>query len=510
MAKQKEISQQLSREQSFAQLAEQSRFDMIVVGGGATGLGTALDAASRGLRVAVFESHDFASGTSSRATKLVHGGVRYLAQGHIPLVREALRERSRLLANAPHNAHPLQFVMPSFQWWERPFYGIGLKMYDALSGSHGLGATEFLSSAETREALPGVRSDGLSGGVRYWDGQFNDARLAIDLARTAASFGALVFNYCKVDRLIEDAGKVVGVHVVDQETEQGYDVQSNCVINATGVWVDALRGASGGADASAVKPHLNIRHLVRPSRGVHLVVSRDFMPTDCAMLIPKTRDGRVLFIVPWLGHLILGTTDTPVDTASREPHPDKADVDFILGEAAHYLSRAPTRADVLSIWSGLRPLVQDVSAGSTKTISREHTIEIAANGLLTVTGGKWTTYRAMSEDVITYALAAKLLPAGTSPHCVTYDLPILGTDSPCNTPDIACAGDPDFVRYAVEHEFARTVSDVLARRSRALFLDAKAAEKLAPAVAQVMARLGIRDPDTASLGQLAQLYQSCP
>jgi hypothetical protein len=285
MAKQKEISQQLSREQSFAQLAEQSRFDMIVVGGGATGLGTALDAASRGLRVAVFESHDFASGTSSRATKLVHGGVRYLAQGHIPLVREALRERSRLLANAPHNAHPLQFVMPSFQWWERPFYGIGLKMYDALSGSHGLGATEFLSSAETREALPGVRSDGLSGGVRYWDGQFNDARLAIDLARTAASFGALVFNYCKVDRLIEDAGKVVGVHVVDQETEQGYDVQSNCVINATGVWVDALRGASGGADASAVKPHLNIRHLVRPSRGVHLVVSRDFMPTDCAMLM---------------------------------------------------------------------------------------------------------------------------------------------------------------------------------------------------------------------------------
>jgi glycerol-3-phosphate dehydrogenase len=219
---------------------------------------------------------------------------------------------------------------------------------------------------------------------------------------------------------------------------------------------------------------------------------------------------RVLFIVPWLGHLILGTTDTPVDTASREPHPDKADVDFILGEAAHYLSRAPTRADVLSIWSGLRPLVQDVSAGSTKTISREHTIEIAANGLLTVTGGKWTTYRAMSEDVITHALAAKLLPAGTSPHCVTYDLPILGTDSPCNTPDIACAGDPDFVRYAVEHEFARTVSDVLARRSRALFLDAKAAEKLAPAVAQVMARLGIRDPDTASLAQLAQLYQSCP
>ncbi len=499
MAKQKGIPQHLSREQSFAKLTQSPRFDMIIVGGGATGLGTALDAASRGLRVAVFESHDFASGTSSRATKLVHGGVRYLAQGHIPLVREALRERSRLLANAPHNAHPLQFVMPSFQWWERPFYGVGLKMYDALSGSHGLGATEFLSSAETRLALPGVRSDGLSGGVRYWDGQFNDARLAIDLARTAASFGALVFNYCKVDRLIEDAGKVVGVRVVDQETGQGYDVQSNCVINATGVWVDALRGA---------KPEL-----VRPSRGVHLVVSRDFMPTDCAMLIPKTRDGRVLFIVPWLGHLILGTTDTPVDAASREPHADKADVDFILGEAAHYLKRAPTRTDVRSIWSGLRPLVQDVSAGqsqSTKAISREHTIEIAANGFLTVTGGKWTTYRAMSEDVMAHALAAKLLPVGTAKDCVTETLPILGADSPCNTPSIAAAAEPDFVRYAVEHEFARTVSDVLARRSRALFLDAKAAKKLAPAVAEAMIGLGIHNPDATSLVRLAQQYQSCP
>ncbi len=487
----------LAREQSFAKLSAKPRFDMIVVGGGASGLGTALDAASRGLSVAVFESQDFASGTSSRSTKLVHGGVRYLAQGHIPLVREALRERSRLLHNAPHNAHPLQFVMPSFAWWERPFYGAGLKVYDALSGTHGLGDTEFLSTSETLEALPGVRSQGLSGGVRYWDGQFNDARLAIDLARTTASFGALVLNYCKVETLLEDAGKVAGVRVVDQETQQAIDVQSNCVINATGVWVDALRSAS--------KPHL-----VRPSRGVHLVVSRDFMPTDSAMLIPKTRDGRVLFIVPWLGHLILGTTDTPVDAALREPYADKADVDFILGEAAHYLKRAPTRADVLSIWSGLRPLVQDVSAGSTKSISREHTIEIATNGLLTVTGGKWTTYRAMSEDVMTHALAHQLLPAGTSAQCVTYDLPILGSDSPCNMPDIALAGEPAFVRFAVEHEFARTTSDVLARRSRALFLDAKAAEKLAPAVAQTMIQLGIRDPDAASLVQLAQQYQSCP
>jgi glycerol-3-phosphate dehydrogenase len=493
----------MTRSESLAHLASSPRFDLIVVGGGATGLGVAVDAASRGLKVALFESHDFASGTSSRATKLVHGGVRYLAQGHIPLVREALLERSRLIANAPHNAHPLQFVMPSFAWWERPFYGVGLKMYDALAGRHGLGATEFLSTRETLEALPGVRSTGLSGGVRYWDGQFNDARLAIDLARTAQQLGkdseSVILNYCKVTRLIEDAGKVSGVEVVDVETQTTYTVQSTCVINATGVWVDALRKKG---------------HLVKPSRGVHLVVSRDFMPTDTAMLIPKTRDGRVLFIVPWLGHLILGTTDTPVDEALREPHADKADVDFILGETANYLTRAPTRADVLSIWSGLRPLVQDVKHesgdGSTKSISREHTIEIAASNLVTVTGGKWTTYRAMSEDVMAQVLAAGLLPAQTPTNCITHDLPILGADSPCREPHPDAASKPDFVRFAVEHEFARTVSDVLARRSRALFLNAGQAQRLAPAVAQEMTALGIAHPDPASLVQLAKQYQTCP
>ncbi len=490
----------LTRAQSFAKLSEGSCFDMIVVGGGATGLGVALDAASRGLSVAVFERYDLASGTSSRATKLVHGGVRYLAQGHLPLVREALRERSRLLHNAPHNAHAIPFVMPSFTWWERPFYGIGLKLYDALAGTRSLGSTQFLSADETAAALPGVRLQGdagrLQGGVRYWDGQFNDARLAIDLARTAASLGALVVNYCSVERTLEDGQGVAGVCVRDQETGHSYSVRSRCVVNATGVWVDELRGAP--------------TPLVKPSRGVHLVVSRDFMPTDSAMLIPKTRDGRVLFIVPWLGHLILGTTDTPVQEALREPHADKADVDFILRETAHYLTKAPTRADVLSIWSGLRPLVQDAHAASTKAISREHTIEVAANGLLTVTGGKWTTYRAMAEDVMAHAISHKLLPAGTSPKCITHDLPILGADSPCRAPDVTAAADPDFVRYAVEHEWARTVSDVLARRSRALFLNAKVAEKLAPAVAKSMMDRGISDPDLASLTRLAQQYQNCP
>ena len=486
---------QLSREASFAKLKGQARFDVVVIGGGSTGLGVALDAAARGLSVALFESHDFASGTSSRATKLVHGGVRYLAQGHIPLVREALRERSRLLTNAPHVAHPLTFVMPSFKWWEKPFYGMGLKVYDALAGSRGLGSTEFLSKEETRQALPGVRSEGLSGGVRYMDGQFNDSRLAIDIARTAASKGALMFNYCAVAELLQDAGQVVGVRVVDTETQQSYSVQSGCVINATGVWADSLRSG---------------KKMVEPSRGVHLVVSRDFMPTDTAMMIPKTRDGRVLFIVPWLGHLILGTTDTPVKDAAREPHADKADVDFILSEAAHYLTRAPTRADVLSIWAGLRPLVQNDAADNTKSISREHTVEMAANGLLTIVGGKWTTYRAMSEDVILQAIAAKRLPAGTSTASVTADLPILGADSLCNDPNLKAAADPAFVRFAVEHEFARTVEDVLARRSRALFLNAVEAKKLAPAVMQSLIEYGLKPDDLGAFTLLTQQYQQCP
>lgn len=481
-----------TRERSFAKLAEQPRFDIIIVGGGATGLGTALDAASRGLRVALFESHDFAFGTSSKSTKLVHGGVRYLAQGHIPLVREALRERSILLTNAPHNAHAQPFVMPSYQWWEKPLYGIGLKAYDMLAGSRSLGSTEFLSQHETITALPGLRTDGLSGGVRYWDGQFNDARLAIDLARTAQAHGALMLNYCNVNQIIEDAGKVTGVLVTDVETGRSYRVASGCVINATGVWVDQLRDTA--------KPHL-----VRPSLGIHLVVSQDFMPTANAMMIPKTRDGRVLFIVPWLEHLILGTTDTPVDAFDREPKVNALDIDFILSEAAHYLKRAPTRADVLSMWAGLRPLVHEASSSSTKTISREHTIEVAANGLVTVTGGKWTTYRSMAEDVLAHA--AGLLPAQAAQASVTQHLRLLGADSPCNTPHLDAACTPEFIHYAIEHEFARQVADVLARRSRVLFLAAKKASQLAPTVERVMQQFGIATPNVHNFSHLAQQYQ---
>ncbi|MET0311677.1 MAG: glycerol-3-phosphate dehydrogenase/oxidase, partial [Burkholderiaceae bacterium] len=293
------------REELVARLAAAGECDVVIVGGGATGLGVALDAAARGFSVVLVESHDFAKGTSSRATKLVHGGVRYLAQGNISLVREALHERTTLLNNAPHLAQPLPFVMPSYSFWETPFYGVGLKMYDALAGKAGLGPTEFLGREAALRLLPTARADGLKGGVKYWDGQFDDARLALALARTAAAKGALLVNYCKATGLVHEDGRIAGISVLDRETGQAFEVRARCVINATGVWVDELRQQDGEASGRPVRP------VVAPSQGVHLVVDREFLPGGHALLVPKTEDGRVLFAVPWLGKTILGTTDTP-------------------------------------------------------------------------------------------------------------------------------------------------------------------------------------------------------
>lgn len=517
-----------TRQKLFSQLEQSPRFDVAIIGGGATGLGIALDAAARGFKVALFESHDFAKGTSSRATKLVHGGVRYLAQGNISLVREALHERTTLLANAPHLAQPLAFVMPSYAWWQAPFYGIGLKMYDVLAGKAGLGRTEFLSRNETLKLLPNARENGLTGGVKYWDGQFDDARLALALAQTAASRGALLINYCAATGLIYENGKVAGLKVQDKETAQNYEVQAGCVINAAGVWVDEFRQMDGEKTKRPVKA------MVAPSQGTHLVVDREFMPSDHAILIPKTADGRVLFIVPWLGKLILGTTDSPRDDLAREPAAFKDDTGFILGEAAKYLTRAPQRSDVKSIWVGLRPLVKppDEEGGNTKKLSREHTILVSKSGLVTVTGGKWTTYRAMAEDVLDQAFAAKLLPA--RPGAVTVKLPLAGSQKPqkrvCDAPGLhqyggaqnqvlampgadieLCPGLTEaMVRYAARHEYARTVEDMLARRSRLLFLDAKLAASISPQVAAIMQAETGRDPELAAFMELAKQYSTLP
>ena len=504
----------MNRAHLFAQLARPISYDIAVIGGGATGLGVALDAAARGFSVLLVESHDFAKGTSSRATKLVHGGVRYLAQGNISLVREALHERTTLLANAPHLAQPLAFVMPSYKFWEAPFYGLGLKIYDALAGKAGLGDTEFLNRSETLALLPNTRHEGpkgsLKGGVKYWDGQFDDARLALALARTAASQSALVINYCAATRLLYEGGKLCGLQVEDKETGKSYEVKASCIVNATGVWVDQFRLEDGHALGRDVKP------IVAPSQGVHIVVDRLFLPGDHAMLIPKTADGRVLFAVPWLGKTILGTTDTPRHDLAREPMAFREEVDFILGESARYLTRAPSTADIKSIWVGLRPLVKPAndgdSSGSTQNLSREHTILVSKSGLVTVTGGKWTTYRAMAEDVLDKCFASALLAARQGG--VTGRLRLLGAQPDNGKPTYKISDAPGIhlygseaaavlalpgalrelgggvteamVRFAARYEYARTVEDMLARRSRLLFLDAALAKSIAGEVATLL------------------------
>lgn len=515
------------RSQLLAALDRIGQVDLIVIGGGATGLGIAVDASARGLSVILLEAHDFAKGTSSRATKLVHGGVRYLAQGNIALVREALQERTTLLQNAPHIAAPLGFVMPSFKCWETPFYGVGLKSYDLLAGKDGLGSTRFLTARHTNEALPGVRQTGLKGGVMYWDGQFDDARLAVTLARTAASHSALVINYAPVVDLVYENNRVAGVRFKDAETQERHELRAGCVINATGVWVDQLRHID--ADHSQQKT----QSLVSPSQGVHLVVDRSFLPSQHALLVPKTADGRVLFAVPWLGKIILGTTDTPSQELDLEPKPFEKEIDFILHEAANYLAKAPTRADVRSVWVGLRPLVKSVSTDkSTKQLSREHTIISSDSGLVTVTGGKWTTYRSMAEDVLIYCIKRGILPAiGAS---TTKNLALIGapTDGKYrnlqNVPDITAYGSEAawvqslpgaetillpglteaMVRFAVRFEYARTVEDILARRSRWLFLDAQQSLSIAPLVAEILKEEQVNDPQLAQFVSLCEQY-SC-
>lgn len=527
----------LSRAELLQRLQAGREWDLAVIGGGSVGLGVALDATMRGFSVVLVESHDFASGTSSRATKLVHGGVRYLAQGDIGLVREALRERGAMLANAPHVAQRIGFVMPGYHWWERGFYGIGLKAYDALAGAQGLGGTEWLSTRRTLDLLPGVQPRGLWGGVRYWDGQFDDARFALQLARTAMARGALVLNHVEATGLVIEREQVRGVHVRDTESDLTATLSARCVVNATGVWVDAVRAMDQPAEAPPRPP------LVAPSQGVHLVVDRSFAPGDHALLVPKTADGRVLFAVPWLGKTILGTTDTPRNDLAREPQPFADEVAFILRESARYLARAPQRSDVRSVWVGLRPLVRpqgaaDPDGGGTKALSREHTVLIGRSGLVTVTGGKWTTYRAMAEDVLERAMARGLLPRRAGGATVRLPLISAAPGRPLSEPpgehlygseaallrtlpgaDHWLWRDAEskqgglseaMVRFAARYELARTVEDVLARRSRLLFLDAAEAARQAGAVAAILQEELERPSDTTAFEALAAQYQRLP
>lgn len=501
-------------------------FDLLVVGGGATGLGVALEAAQRGLDVALFESHDFASGTSSRSTKLLHGGVRYLAQGHFALVHEALAERTAVLKQAPHLAQPLAFVLPSYAWWQKPFYGLGLMLYDLMAGQARLGRVRWLDRSTTLEALPGLQARGLRGGVQYWDGQFDDARFAIALARTAQAAGAVLRNHTEVVDLQRCSGGQFSVDLRERFSGQASVVHARCVVNAGGVWVDKLRQRKDKTQTSR-------RRLVSPSQGVHLVVDRSFMPGHHALLVPRTRDGRVLFAVPWLGKLILGTTDTPRADLPREPQALEEERRFILTEASAVLARPVRLEDVRSEWVGLRPLVapSEPDGQATRKISREHTIVQDDDGLVTVVGGKWTTYRTMALDVIEHCMHSGLLPQRKAGQRLT---PLLGAPdphSPCvplhAAPGLhlygglasevtACPGagrhlglglTEAMVRYAVRAEYACTVEDVLARRWRALFLDAGEAARMAPEVADILRGEGIADPQLAQFMALCLHYQ---
>jgi glycerol-3-phosphate dehydrogenase len=501
-------------------------WDFVIVGGGATGLGCAIDASSRGYRTLLVEQSDFAKGTSSRSTKLVHGGVRYLQQGNVSLVLEALRERGFLLQNAPHLVHDLPFVVPNYTWWEGPYYGIGLKMYDLLAGRSGFGRSKHLSKEETIERIPTIEPEGLDGGVIYYDGQFDDARMAINMAQTAAEQGGILLNYMQVTGLLKDDDEVAGVRVVDQETGREYEVPAKAVINATGAFTDGVRRM----DDAAAKP------MIVPSQGVHIVLDRSFLPGDTAIMVPKTDDGRILFAIPWHDRVLVGTTDTPIDEVSLEPRPLEEEIEFLLVHTARYLTRDPGPEDVLSTFAGIRPLVGVASEGEeTAALSRDHTLHIAPSGLITIAGGKWTTYRKMAEDTIDQAA---LIADLDDRDCVTKNLQLhgyhkntepfgalaaYGSDVPELEalirdkagyaerlhPDYeVCAGQ---VVWAARHEAARTVEDVLSRRIRMLLLDARASIAMAPRVAQLLAQELDRDEawerdQVETYGQLALTY----
>lgn len=502
----------------FARLDAASTWDVAVIGGGATGLGIALDAASRGHSVVLVEANDFAKGTSSRATKLLHGGVRYMAQGDFGLVREALHERAVILRNAPHLASPLAFVIPVYRQWDRLVYVLGLKAYARLAGRRSLGPTEWLDRSQTLAALPSLRREGLRGGVRYWDAQFDDARLAIALARTAALHGGELINHCEVLRLRHDAGRVAGFVCRDRETGREHTVRARCVVNATGVWSDAVRRTDLPAVGAAFDAH------VLPSRGSHVVLDASFLPSREALMVPKTADGRVLFAIPWKGRLLAGTTDTAAPGAVGEPLPTEAEIAFILRELGRHLEPAPQRADVLSAWAGLRPLSRPSRQGvASASVSREHDIAVGDSGLVSVTGGKWTTYRVIAEDVLAVCAAQDLVErrpgrtkqmrlvgaGGTLPD---GPLRVYGSEAgqvdamPGAQRVIGPGLTEGMVRFAARHEYARCVEDVLARRSRLLFLDARAAAGCAGEVARILhEELGI-DPQLAAFIDLASSY----
>lgn len=505
----------MKRLEQLEKLKETQIWDVIIIGGGASGLGVALDSASRGFKTLLLESVDFAKGTSSRSTKLVHGGVRYLEQGDVSLVREALKERGLMAQNAGHLVKNQSFVIPNYNWWGGYFYTIGLTLYDMLAGKLSLGASKYISKKEVMKLLPTINQKDLVSGVTYQDGQFDDSRLAINIAQTAVEKGATLLNYAKVTNLLKDTNnKVIGVEFEDRESGIKHELKGKSVINATGVFTNSIMKMND----------LEYKKYIVPSQGIHLVFDKSFLPSQHALMIPKTSDGRVLFAVPWHDKIVVGTTDTLVKKSSEEPIALETEIDFVLETAQRFLAKKPTRADVLSVFAGLRPLAAPEKKGqSTKEVSRSHKIIVSDTGLITITGGKWTTYRKIAEDVIDTAIKANNLPKSdcNTEHCaihgnkITSDLErenhlyVYGTDAPKilklqeEQPELKekLHANYDYtmaeVAWAIRYEMARTIEDILARRVRLLFLDARASVESCDKVGKLLAKELGHDADWA-------------
>jgi glycerol-3-phosphate dehydrogenase len=479
----------MNRPEQISKLNDSGIWDIVIIGGGATGAGAALDAATRGYKTLLIEQYDFSKGTSSKSTKLVHGGVRYLQQGNIKLVFEALRERGRLLKNAPHLTSTQAFIVPVYSLWEKIFYGVGLKVYDVLAGSLSLGKTKLLNKKQTIQQLPSINTNKLFGGILYFDGQFDDSNLCIEILGTAAKKGATIINYCKAIGFLKDNHKITGVEIMDTYTQNIYKVNAKVVINATGAFTNEV----------VEMDDQNQQDFVRPSQGIHFVINKNLFEGSAAMMIPKTDDGRVLFAVPWHGKVIVGTTDTPIEKSNIEPIALEEEIKFVLEHINRYGTQKITRDDVNSIFVGLRPLISTKNKGNTSGVSREHALHISLSGLVSIIGGKWTTYRKMAIHAIDNAAFVGKLP---KKHCVTANLPIDLSIQKQNVihqimeahPEYANKIHTDYVYqlaeivYAIRHQMATSVEDILARRIRLLYLDARVAMQVAPNVAIVMAK----------------------
>ena len=498
----------MNREEQLHILSQNLSYDIIIIGGGATGLGCAIDAASRGYKTLLLEKHDFAKGTSSRATKLVHGGVRYLAQGNIRLVREALFERGRMLRNAPHVCKVLPFVMPSYNYFDKWFYGAGLWIYEFLSSKLSLGATKFLSKSKTLEYLPDINKKELVGGILYYDGQFDDSRLAINMAQTAIENGATLLNYCGVSQFIKENNQIVGVVAKDTFTDEEYQIKGKAIVNATGVFADEVLQMAEGTSTKTIAP----------SQGIHLVIEKHFFRGETALMMPKTDDGRVFFLIPWHDKLVLGTTDTPVKNVALEPQALQEEIEFVIHHFNKYTTSKITKADVKSVFVGLRPLAKVENELTTAVMPRDHKIKILPSGLIHITGGKWTTFRSMAQHAIDIAIQKAQLEFV---KCKTKRLKIHGWTDIFENSHLSCYGadaekikkmiqknpalalpiHPDYpytkaeVVFMIQNEMAQTVEDILARRIRLLFFDAKAAKESVVEVASIIAKEKNKSPE---------------